>query len=98
MKNVYDILVERGFVSQVTEEEPLRDRLQNGSTHFYIGFDPTADSLHAGSLVPIMAMMHMQRQGHLPIVLLGGGTGLIAAALSFISLSSSINTGLKILR
>ena len=77
MKDVYNILLERGFILQVTEEEPLRDRLQNSSTHFYIGFDPTADSLHVGSLVPIMAMMHMQRQGHLPIVLIGGGTGLI---------------------
>lgn len=77
MKNVYDILVERGFVSQVTEEDSLRERLQNGNLRFYIGFDPTADSLHVGSLVPIMAMMHMQRRGHLPVVLIGGGTGLI---------------------
>ncbi|MDP2268585.1 MAG: tyrosine--tRNA ligase, partial [Deltaproteobacteria bacterium] len=77
MKNVYDILVERGFVAQVTDEETLRKRLENNQLRFYIGFDPTASSLHIGSLVPIMAMAHMQRQGHVPIVLIGGGTGLI---------------------
>ena len=77
MKNVYDILVERGFVAQVTDEDPLSDLLQNNSITFYIGFDPTAASLHIGSLVPIMALMHMQKHGHRPIVLIGGGTGLI---------------------
>lgn len=77
MKNVYDILVERGFVAQVTDEESLRKRLENNQLRCYVGFDPTASSLHIGSLVPIMAMAHMQRQGHVPIVLIGGGTGLI---------------------
>ncbi len=77
MKNVYDVLSERGFVAQVTDEEPLRELLQNGKIAFYIGFDPTAESLHIGSLVPIMALAHMQRHGHKPIVLIGGGTGLI---------------------
>ena len=77
MKNVYDMLVERGFVAQVTEEESLRERLQSDCLNFYVGFDPTAASLHVGSLVPIMAMMHMQQGGHRPLVLIGGGTGLI---------------------
>lgn len=77
MKNVYDTLVERGFVAQVTDEEPLRGLLQNNMVTCYVGFDPTAASLHIGSLVPIMALAHMQRHSHKPIVLIGGGTGLI---------------------
>jgi len=77
LKNVYDVLVERGFIAQVTEEDPLRELLQNNRITVYIGFDPTADSLHIGSLVPIMALAHMQQHGHRPVVLIGGGTGLI---------------------
>lgn len=77
MNNVYDVLLERGFVAQVTDEEALRKRLESNPLRCYVGFDPTASSLHVGSLVPIMAMAHMQRQGHVPIVLIGGGTGLI---------------------
>jgi tyrosyl-tRNA synthetase len=76
VKNAFDVLRERGFVAQTTDPEGLSGRLQNPMT-CYIGFDPTADSLHVGSLVPIMALMHMQRQGHRPIVLVGGGTGLV---------------------
>lgn len=75
-RNVLDILAERGFIAQVTDETGLRAQLQTPTT-CYIGFDPTADSLHVGSLVPIMALMHMQRHGHRPIVLVGGGTGLV---------------------
>jgi len=74
--NVLDILTERGFVAQVTDAEEVGERLQSPST-CYIGFDPTADSLHVGSLVPILALVHMQRCGHRPIVLVGGGTGLV---------------------
>ncbi len=74
---MYDILIERGFVEQVTDEADLRDLLQKEKVTCYIGFDPTAKSLHVGSLVPIMALMHMQKCGHRPIVLTGGGTGLI---------------------
>lgn len=77
MKNVFDILKERGFIAQATDEESLSELLLRKKINFYIGFDPTASSLHIGSLVPIMAMMHMQRQGHKPVVLIGGGTGLI---------------------
>lgn len=77
MKSVYDVFTERGFVEQVSDEEELRDLLRNEKVTCYIGFDPTATSLHIGSLVPIMALMHMQKFGHRPIVLIGGGTGLI---------------------
>ena len=76
MANVFDILNERGFVAQATDVDELRLYLGKPST-CYIGFDPSADSLHVGSLVPIMALAHMQRQGHRPIVLVGGGTGLV---------------------
>jgi len=77
LKNVYDVFAERGFVEQVTDEAELRELLQHENITCYIGFDPTATSLHIGSLVPIMALMHMQKFGHKPIVLIGGGTGLI---------------------
>ena len=77
MKSVYDVFTERGFVEQITDEVELRNRLKVGNVTCYIGFDPTATSLHIGSLVPIMALMHMQKYGHKPIVLIGGGTGLI---------------------
>jgi tyrosyl-tRNA synthetase len=75
-KTVYDVFVERGFIEQVTDEGKLRDLLK-GKTTCYIGFDPTASSLHVGSLVPIMSLAHMQRHGHQPIALVGGGTGLV---------------------
>ncbi|HVO65141.1 MAG TPA: tyrosine--tRNA ligase [Syntrophales bacterium] len=77
MKSVYDVFAERGFVEQVTDEAELKELLRNENITCYIGFDPTATSLHIGSLVPIMALMHMQRYSHKPIVLIGGGTGLI---------------------
>jgi tyrosyl-tRNA synthetase len=77
VKNVYDVFAERGFVEQVTDEAELRSLLQNENVTCYIGFDPTATSLHIGSLVPIMALMHMQECGHRSIILIGGGTGLI---------------------
>ena len=76
MASVFDILNERGFVAQATDVDELKRYLSEPSS-CYIGFDPTADSLHVGSLVPIMALAHMQRQGHRPIVLVGGGTGLV---------------------
>ena len=77
IKNVYDVLTQRGFVAQVTDEKAVREILAGGSVTFYVGFDSTATSLHAGSLVPIMAMMHLQRAGHKPIVLVGGGTTMV---------------------
>ncbi|MCK9392964.1 MAG: tyrosine--tRNA ligase [Syntrophales bacterium] len=77
MKNVYDIFMERGFVEQVTDDEAISQLLDCREITCYIGFDPTATSLHIGSLVPIMALAHVQRHGHRPIALIGGGTGLI---------------------
>ncbi len=76
MENVLDIFEERGFVEQVTDRA-LVSRLLEGRTTCYIGFDPTAKSFHAGSLLPIMALVHMQRAGHRPIAVIGGGTALI---------------------
>lgn len=75
--NVYDILKERGFIEQCTNEQEVRELLGSKSVTFYIGFDATADSLTAGHFLTIMAMMHMQRAGHRPIALLGGGTTMI---------------------
>ena len=77
MKSAYDILEERGFVEQVTDDALIRDLFGSGQVTCYIGFDPTATSLHIGSLVPIMALAHMQQNGNKPIALVGGGTGLI---------------------
>ncbi len=75
--SVLSILKERGFIEDLTHTQELEDYLTNNKTTCYIGFDPTADSLHVGSLVCIMALAHMQRDGHRPIALVGGGTGLI---------------------
>ena len=77
MTNVYDILAERGFLKQCSHPEELRELLGREKVAFYIGYDPTADSLHIGHYVALMTMAHMQRAGHLPIVLLGGGTACI---------------------
>ncbi|MDF2951509.1 MAG: tyrS [Anaerocolumna sp.] len=75
--NVYDILKERGFIEQTTHEDEIREILGKERVTFYIGFDATADSLTAGHFLTVMAMMHMQRAGHRPIALLGGGTTMI---------------------
>ena len=77
MGNVMDVLRERGFIAQTVYEDDLYKMLDNEKVTFYVGFDPTADSLHIGHYIPIMAMAHMQRAGHRPIALMGGGTGLI---------------------
>ena len=75
-QHVLDLLKERGFIAQMTFEDELYEQLKNPTT-FYVGFDPTADSLHIGHYIPIMAMAHMQRAGHRPIALMGGGTAMI---------------------
>ena len=75
--NVFDTLKERGFVAQCTNEAELRELFAKEQVTFYIGFDPTADSLHAGHFIALMAMAHMQRAGHRPICLVGGGTGTV---------------------
>lgn len=77
MSTALDILRERGFVKQTTHDEPLRKLLGSEQVTLYTGFDPTADSLHVGHTVAIMALAHMQRAGHRPIAILGGGTALI---------------------
>ena len=73
--NVYDVLKERGLIAQVTHEEEVRNLLENEKVTFYIGFDPTADSLHVGHFLQMVVMKHMQDAGHRPIALVGGGTG-----------------------
>ena len=75
--NALDLLKERGFVKQITFEEDLYKAFENESVPFYVGFDPTADSLHIGHYIPIMAMAHLQKAGHKPFALMGGGTGMI---------------------
>lgn len=72
--HVLDTLKERGFLAQVTFEDELYKQLEREPTTFYVGFDPTAASLHFGHFIPILAMMHMQKAGHIPIALVGGGT------------------------
>ena len=76
-ENIYDILKERGYIEQSTHEDEIRKLLGEESVTFYIGFDATADSLTAGHFLTIMVMMHMQRAGHIPIPLLGGGTTMV---------------------
>ncbi len=73
--SVYDTLKERGLIAQVTHEEEIRELLENEKVTFYIGFDPTADSLHVGHFLQMVVMKHMQDAGHRPIALVGGGTG-----------------------
>ena len=77
MKNALDILRERGFLAQITFEDELNKAFEEGPITFYTGFDPTADSLHIGHYIPIMAMAHLQKAGHRPIALMGGGTAMI---------------------
>jgi len=75
--NAYDILKDRGFLYQLTDETVLPEKLNNGCMTYYVGFDPTADSLHIGHLLPIMAMRWLQKCGHRPIALVGGATAMV---------------------
>lgn len=75
--NVFDILEARGYISQATHRDEIYEKLSKPGVSFYIGFDPTADSLHVGHFVQMMVMSHMQQAGHHPIALMGGGTGMI---------------------
>lgn len=75
--NVYDVLKERGFIEQTTDDEAIRELLGKEKIKFYIGFDPTADCLHVGHFMQVIIMMYMQKYGHTPVVLLGGGTGMV---------------------
>ena len=76
-QNVMDTLRARGFIKQTVYEDELYEKLGSESVPFYIGFDPTADSLHVGHFMQLIAMRHMQDAGHKPIILIGGGTGMI---------------------
>jgi len=76
-ENVFDVLRERGFIRQTTHEDDIRKLLGNEKVTFYIGFDPTADSLHIGHFLQIIIMMWMQKYGHTPIALVGGGTTMV---------------------
>ena len=75
--SVFDVLQERGFIKQMSHENEIKELLEKEKITFYIGFDPTADSLHVGHFIALMMMAHMQKAGHRPIVLLGGGTGMV---------------------
>jgi len=91
MSNIYEELKQRGFIKQETapvqvfdskthklvETLSLESLLDNGKVTYYVGFDPTADSMHVGHLLPIMAMSHLQKAGHMPICIIGGGTTMI---------------------
>jgi tyrosyl-tRNA synthetase len=77
MANVLDVLQERGYLKQMTHEDEIRKILSEEKVTFYIGFDPTADSLHVGHFIAMMFMAHMQNYGHRPVALIGGGTAMI---------------------
>lgn len=77
MENIYTELKKRGLIAQATDEKKIEEMLKNEKVPFYIGFEPTADSLHVGHFVQIMVMARLQKAGHIPIILFGGGTGLI---------------------
>ena len=77
MENAFEVLKERGFIEQLTHPEEIEDLFKKEKITFYIGFDPTADSLHVGHFLTVMAMSHMQKCGHRPICLMGGGTGMV---------------------
>lgn len=77
MSNIYDVLLERGYIKQLTHEDEIKELLGKEKVTFYIGFDPTADSLHVGHFLQMMVMAHMQRAGHKPIALIGGGTAMV---------------------
>ena len=75
--NVFDVLKERGLIAQCTHENEIRELLGKEKVTFYIGFDPTADCLHVGHFMQVIIMMYMQKFGHTPVVLIGGGTGMV---------------------
>jgi len=77
MSSVFETLKERGFIAQVTHDEKVKELLENEKVTFYIGFDPTADSLHVGHFLQMVVMSHMQKAGHRPIAIIGGGTVMV---------------------
>lgn len=103
MFDAFEVLRERGFVQQCTNEAAVRALLLQSQVTFYAGFDPTANSLHVGSLMPIMAMAHLQQAGHIPIAIIGGGTTMIGdpsgktEARKLISMEEIEQNGISIL-
>lgn len=91
MENVFHVLQDRGYLKQFTHEEEIRDILGKEKITFYIGFDPTADSLHVGHFIAMMFMAHMQKHGHRPIALIGGGTGMIGDPSGRIDMRTMMN-------
>jgi len=77
MSSVFEELKQRGMIAQMTHEDKIKEILENEKVTFYIGFDPTADSLHVGHFLQMMVMAHMQRAGHRPITIIGGGTTMV---------------------
>ncbi len=75
--NVFDVLMERGFIEQCTDEAAIRDLLGKEKIKFYVGFDPTADCLHVGHLIQVILFLYMLKFGHTPVALIGGGTGMV---------------------
>ena len=94
---IYEELKARGLIAQVTDEEEIRQLINNGGARFYIGFDPTADSLHIGHYIPIMAMAWMQKYGHRPIALFGGGLYIFIAEFNNPATLGDLPLGDKIL-
>ena len=74
---IYEELVARGLIAQVTNEEEIKEMINSGKATFYIGFDPTADSLHVGHFMALCLMKRLQMAGNKPVVLVGGGTGMV---------------------
>ena len=81
MKNVFEVLEERGYIEQLTHPQEIKELFGKESVSFYIGIDPTADSLHVGHFVSLMVASHMQKFGHKPIILVGGGTATIRRSI-----------------
>lgn len=77
MSNVLEDLTKRGYIEQLTHEKEIKELFKKEHVSFYIGFDPTADSLHVGHFVSLMVSSHMQKAGHKPVILIGGGTATI---------------------
>ena len=98
--NLFEEFKARGMIAQCTNEEEVAKRFAGEPMTFYIGFDPTADSLHVGHFVQVMVMAHMQRAGHIPIALFGGGTGLTLQPIGFLVINAAgevemLNVGVK---
>ena len=91
-RNVFDVLLERGLIAQTTHEAEIRELLGKEKVTFYIGFDPTADSLHVGHFLQMVVMRHMQNFGHRPIALVGGGTGINAKWAEFLGGTITVNS------